>query len=70
MNQDSLLLLGRRVEVFYSFGSIELFAEGLLLDYSDNAILIDQQADQYGPVLAFQVKIPYSWIIRLNADSA
>jgi hypothetical protein len=65
VNQNSSLL-GRRVEVLYSFGSIELFGEGLLLDYSDDAILIEQQADQYGPIPAFQVKIPYSWIIRLN----
>jgi hypothetical protein len=65
VNRNSLLL-GRRVEVLYSFGSIELFADGLLLDYSDDAILIEQQADQYGPIPIFQVKIPYAWIIRLN----
>ena len=65
VNQNSSLL-GRRVEVLYSFGSIELFADGLLLDYTDEAILLEQQADQYGPIPAFQVKIPYAWIIRLN----
>ena len=59
-------LLGKRVEVLYSIGSFELFGEGLLLDYSDDAILIEQQADQYGPIPAFQVKIPYAWIICLK----
>jgi hypothetical protein len=59
-------LLGRSVEVLYSFGSIELLADGLLLDYTDETILLEQQADQYGPIPAFQVKIPYAWIIRLN----
>ena len=59
-------LLGRRVEVVYHFGAIELFASGVLLGDADESILIEQDADQYGSLRVFQLKIPWSWIIRLN----
>ena len=62
-------LLGRRVEVVYRFGTIELFASGVLLGDSDDYILIEQHADQYGSVRVFQLKIPCSWIIRLNESN-
>ena len=65
MHQDSSLL-GKSVEVIYCFGAIQLLAVGLLLAYSDDSILLEQQADQYGPVPAFQVRILYSCIVRLR----
>jgi hypothetical protein len=62
-------LLGKRVEAVYRFNSLEMLAIGLLLDYTDNSILIEQHADQYGEVSSFQLVIPYAWIIRLSESA-
>jgi hypothetical protein len=61
-------LLGRHVELVYRFRTIELLALGVLLVCADNSIVLEQHADQYGNPPRFQLKIPLSWIIRLNAD--
>jgi hypothetical protein len=59
-------LLGRRVEAVYLFGIIELFACGVLLSFSADDITIEQHSDQYGRVKTFKLKIPCSWIVRLQ----
>ena len=59
-------LLGKRVEVAYRFGAIELFAVGVLMGYSQDSVIIEQDADQYGAIPVLTLKIPYARIIRLR----
>jgi hypothetical protein len=59
-------LIGKRIEVVYRCGTIDLFASGLLLDDAEDYIVIEQHADQHGSVRAFQLKIPYEWIVRFH----
>jgi hypothetical protein len=59
-------LLGKRIEVAYRFGPIDLFALGVLMGYSEDSIIIEQDADQYGAIPVLTLKIPYTRIIRMN----
>jgi len=58
---------GSCVRVVYGLDGFELFAIGILIGVAEEQLLIEQQADQYGPVGPFRLAIPYSSIIRFSA---
>ena len=59
-------LVGRRVEVVYRLGTVQLLAVGVLLGDSGEFTFVGQHLDQHGSIKAFQLKIPYHCIVRLS----
>jgi hypothetical protein len=62
--------LGTSVDVVYRFGSIELFASGTLIGYTEDYLILEQHSDQYGGVECFLAKIPYACIVRIQMSDS
>ena len=63
-------LLGKYVEVTYrAFGTVHLLSAGILIDFSDEHIVIEQHRDGYGAVEPFELLIKYSWIVDFRENS-
>ena len=58
--------LGKKVEVVYRLGIIDLLAVGILVGDSGQFILVEQHCEQHGSVKTFHLKIPYDRMVRLN----
>ncbi len=63
-------LLGKRVEVSYRAGDIELPAIGILVADSGKSIFLEEHFSQHGRVQTFRWEIPYQWIVRLNESDS
>ncbi len=59
-------LLGKRLEVVYRLGTINLLAVGILVADSGQSIVVQQHCKQNGGVKTFHLRIPYHCIVRLN----
>ena len=62
-------LVGKRAEVTYRVGSLNLSAAGTLVADSGEFIFVEQHFDQRGSVKTFHLKIPYHCIVRLSESS-
>jgi hypothetical protein len=52
----------------YSIDGLEMFAMGVGVHCANDHIMMDQYADQYGPVNPFRLTIPWSNVIRLTVN--
>ena len=62
-------LLGRRVEVYYRAGGMQLPATGTLAADSGKSIFLEEHFGQQHQVRTFRWEIPYESIIRLTESS-
>ena len=59
---------GSCIRVVYCLDRLELLAIGILIRADDDRIIMQQQADQCGPVEPFQLTIQWSSVIRLTIN--
>ena len=62
-------LLGRRVEVYYRAGGMQLPATGTLAADSGKSIFLEEHFSQQHQVKTFRWEIPYESIIKLTESS-
>lgn len=62
-------LLGRRVEVYYRAGGMQLPATGTLAADSGKSIFLEEHFGQQDQVKTFRWEIPYESIIKLTESS-
>lgn len=62
-------LLGRRVEVYYRAGGMQLPATGTLAADSGKSIFLEEHFGQKQQVKTFRWEIPYESIIKLTESS-
>lgn len=62
-------LLGRRVEVYYRAGGMQLPATGTLAADSGKSIFLEEHFGQLHQVKTFRWEIPYESIIKLTESS-
>jgi len=59
-------LLGRRVQVQYRAGNVNLPASGTLVADSGKSIFLEERFEKSGVVKTFRWEIPYQFIVRIK----
>jgi hypothetical protein len=59
---------GSAIRVVYSLDRLELLAVGILISADDDRVVMQQHADQHGPIEPFRLTVEWDTVVQLTIN--